>query len=67
MKKYRFFYHYYKQYNEMSVHFKGTCYRTKNVICNVPTETKWNKNMPKLVVQGFSRSIKVEENRIIIE
>lgn len=66
MKKYRFFYHYYKQYNEMSVHFRDNCYRTKNVICNVPSETKWNKTQPYLVMQGFASSIEEIEGSIII-
>ena len=34
-KKYRFFYHYYRQYKCMSVHFRGKCYKTDNVECNV--------------------------------
>jgi len=66
MKKYRFFYHYYKQYNEMSVHFRNKCYRTKNVVCNDNSETKWNKRQPMLVVQGFCKDIKIEDDKIII-
>ena len=65
-KKYRFFYHYYKQYKAMSVHFKGKCYKTDNIICNVPTETKWNKRQPNLVVQGFANDIKINDNNIVI-
>lgn len=66
MKKYRFFYHYYKQYNEMSVHFKGKCYRAKNVNCKVPSESKWNKGQPKLVMRGFATNIVVKDNVIDI-
>lgn len=66
IKKYRFFYHYYKQYNEMSVHFRGTCYRSKNVVCNVPTETKWNKTQPNLVMRGFASEITITEENITI-
>lgn len=62
MKKYRFYYHYYKQYNEMSVHFKGKCYRVGDVKCFVPTETKWNNRQPKLVIRGFCSNLKFEDN-----
>lgn len=69
MKKYRYFYHYYRQYKCMSVHFRGSCYKTSNVICNVPSETKWNKRQPNLVVQGWAHSIKFDDvnDSIIIE
>lgn len=65
-KKYRFFYHYYRQYNEMTVHFKKICYRTKNINCQVPTETKWNKNQPYLVVQGFCEKLEINEKKNLI-
>lgn len=65
-KKYRFYYHYYKQYKCMSVHFKNKCYKTKNVICNVPTETHWNKKQPNLIVRGFAEYITIEDDKIII-
>ena len=66
MKKYRFFYHYYKQYNEMSVHFRDKCYRTKNVICEVSSETHWNKTQPNLVMRGFATEIIEDNDKIII-
>lgn len=66
MKKYRFFYHYYKRYNELSVHFRGKCYRTKNVTCKAEVETKWNKIQPNLVMQGFTTGIIETEDRITI-
>lgn len=51
----------------MSVHFKGKCYRTKNIICKVPTETKWNKTQPTLTVRGFCSDIKIDiKNDLII-
>ena len=65
-KKYRFFYHYYRQYKCMSVHYRGKCYKTDNVICNVSSETKWNKTQPNLVIQGWASDIKVENNQITI-
>lgn len=65
-RKYRFFYHYYKQYNEMSVHFRGVCYRAKNVECFAKTETKWNKTQPNLIVRGFCSKIESTEDKIII-
>lgn len=67
MTKYRFFYHYYRQYKCMSVHFKGVCYKTNNVICNVPTNTKWNKTQPQLVIQGFASELEIKDQMIIIK
>lgn len=67
MKKYRFFYHYYKQYKCMSVHFRNTCYKVQNVVCEVPTETKWNKTQPNLIVRGWCNEIEVKDNLIIIK
>ena len=61
-KNYRFFYHYYKQYKCMSVHFRGTCYRAKNIICESPTETKWNKTQPHLTVRGWAKEIEINED-----
>lgn len=65
-KEYRFFYHYYKQRNGMSVHFKKQCYLTRHVICNVPCETKYNKTQPYLVMQGKAKQIEILSDRIII-
>jgi hypothetical protein len=59
-KKYRFFYHYYRQYNTMSIHFKDCCYKAKNVICEVPTETKWNDTQPNLIIRGFCKSVEIK-------
>jgi hypothetical protein len=51
----------------MSVHFKGVCYKTNNVICNVDSETKWNKKQPNLVIQGWAESVNINDNKITIE
>lgn len=57
MKKYRFFYHYYKQKKAMSIHFKGTCSVIDNIVCKVHCETKWKKTQPQLVMQGFAEDV----------
>ena len=67
MKKYRFFFHYYKQKGMMSVHFKKKCFIAKNVVCTAPCTTKWNKTQPMLVMQGFAREIIVDKNTIYIK
>lgn len=46
----------------MSVHFRGTCYRAKNIICESPTETKWNKTQPHLTVRGWAKEIEINED-----
>ena len=62
MKKYRFFFHYYKRYKCMSIHYKGTCLRANDIVCNVPIETKWNKTQPNLVMRGFAESVEIKNN-----
>jgi hypothetical protein len=66
MKKYRFFYHYYRQYKCMSVHFRGKCYKVDDIECRVGCETKWNKTQPNLVLRGWASEVIIEDNRAII-
>lgn len=66
MKKYSFFYHYYKQKKMMSVHFRGTCHVTPNVVCEVPCETKWSKRQPNLVMKGKAKEIIIDIDKITI-
>lgn len=66
-RKYRFFFHYRRSVNGMTVHFKNKCYPCKNVICNVPVETKWNQQQPRLVMQGFATELIFNENTIIVQ
>ena len=63
----RFFYHYRRATNGMTVHFKKQCLLCKDVICLVPTETKWNKTQPMLVVQGFASSVRMDGETAIVE
>jgi len=65
-KKYRFFYHYFKQKKKMSLHFKKQCIIVDNIICKVPCETKWNKIQPYLVMQGYATNVIIENNIAII-
>lgn len=65
--KYRFFYHYRKCDGRMSVHFRNTCMPCQDVKCMVPCETKRNKRQPFLVMQGFCKSVKVEDGVAVIE
>lgn len=65
-KKYRFFYHYYKQKKKMSVHFRGVCTAVDDVVCVVPCGTKWNKIQPFLVMQGFAKSVVVKSGKAYI-
>ena len=57
MKKYRFFYHFYKQKGKMSIHFRNTCSVVNDIQCQVPCETKWKKTQPRLVMQGFAKNV----------
>lgn len=65
-KKYRFFYHFFKQKGKMSVHFKKSCTVVDDVICNVPCETKWKPTQPRLIMQGFAQDVKFVKNKAYI-
>ena len=65
-KKYRFFYHYFRQKNCISVHFRNKCTQCKDVICYAETETKWNKTQPQLVIRGYASNIELIDNIIYI-
>jgi hypothetical protein len=60
MKSYRFFYHYYKAKQKMTVHFRGKCHTVKHVRCLVPCETKWNPTQPNIVMQGFAHDVTID-------
>lgn len=66
-KKYRFFYHYNKKNNKITVHFRNTCYIAKNIVCNTSVNSKWNKVQPRLVMQGWCNNISVQDDSITIE
>lgn len=66
-KKYRFFYHYYKQKNKMSIHFRNSCNVVDDIICEVPCETKWKNSQPRLVMQGFCKEVIIIENKAYIQ
>ena len=50
----------------MSLHIDKTCYKIKNIECQVPCETKWNKTMPNLVMKGKAKEIKFHKDKIVI-
>lgn len=66
MKQYRFFYHFYKQKGKMSIHFRNSCTVVKDVVCNVPCETKWKNTQPRLVMQGFAQQVTIENDVAIV-
>lgn len=66
-RKYRFFYHYFKQKKKMSVHFKGQCHVVNDIQCNVPCETKWNTTQPNLIMRGFAKELIIENGIAVIK
>lgn len=60
MKHYRFFYHYNKHQQKMTVHFRGTCHIVKDVQCRVPCETKWSLTQPYLVMRGHAHTVTID-------
>ncbi len=65
-KKYRVFYHYNKQHNKMSVHFRNRCYIVDNIGCFVDMFTKWNKTQPHLVMQGWAEKVIISSDKTAI-
>jgi hypothetical protein len=63
----RFFYHYNKHNRGMTLHYKGKCIPTTNIVCMVPCETKWNKNQPHLVMRGWANGVDILKNEIIVK
>lgn len=66
MKPRRFFFHFRKQTGEMTLHWNKQCIPIKDIVCNVPVETKWNKQQPRIVLQGWATSVEVENKKAII-
>jgi hypothetical protein len=66
MKKRRFFFHFRKSTGELTLHWQKQCIPIKDVVCNVPLETKWNKQQPRVVLQGFAEKIEIIENKAFI-
>lgn len=62
---YRFFYHYNKKEKKMSVHFNKQCFIAKHIKCDLPTESKYNKSQPNLVMQGFATSVYKDKKDVI--
>jgi hypothetical protein len=61
-KTYRFFYHYFKQKDMWSVHFKNQCLVVEDIKCQIPCESKKNKRQPRRVMQGFATDVKIKNN-----
>lgn len=58
-KQHRFFFHYNKPKNLMTVHYRGECYTVKHIKCGVPVETKWNTTQPRIVMRGWCNGIQI--------
>lgn len=64
----RFFFHYNKPLSikrgkpTISLHFDKKCHFVDNIVCNVPTEGKINKNQPKFVIRGKAANIVIVDD-----
>jgi len=63
----RFFFHYRKQTRELTLHWNKQCISVRDIVCNVPVETKWNKRQPLVVLQGWATSVIVENKIAVIK
>lgn len=50
----------------MSVHFRNTCTRVDDIICNVPCNTKWSKTQPHLRMEGFAEKVEIIDGKAYI-
>ncbi len=66
-KVYRFFYHFNKHTRKLTVHYRGKCIPCNDVMCFVPTDSKWNKTQPFLVMQGYAKQVIVKNDKVWIE
>lgn len=66
MKTYRYFYHYNRQHDKWSVHFKGKCHIVDEFECLVPNEGHTQKQQPKRIVRGFAKEVIIDNNKAII-
>jgi len=66
MKKRRFFFHFRKSTGEMTLHWNKQCIPVGNIQCNVPVETKWNNQQPRVVLQGWATNVTINDNTAII-
>lgn len=55
--KHRFFYHYFRQKDMMTIHFDNVCYLVNDVVCQVSCETKWSVRQPRLRMVGWATRI----------
>jgi hypothetical protein len=62
MKKYRFYFHWRKCHDRMSVHYRGQCLDAKDVVCKAKCSSKHNKRQPRLVMQGWASKVKVVDD-----
>ena len=64
MKKYRFWFHYYKPKDNWSLHYRDKCYYGLDHIVtdNVSIETHSRKSQPRKIVRGFAKEVKIQDN-----
>lgn len=43
----------------MSVHFRGTCTKVKDIQCNVPCNTKYSNTQPYLRMEGKASNVEI--------
>ena len=55
--KYRFFYHYFKQKDKWSVHFRGRCYVVDDLECQVPAEGHKQSRQPRRIIRGYAKTV----------
>jgi hypothetical protein len=57
-KVWRFFFHYYKQKDMWSVHFRGACAVVDNITCLVPCEGHKQSHQPRRIMRGYAGEVR---------
>tara|TARA_B100000035_G_scaffold315197_1_gene334378 strand:+ start:2009 stop:2257 length:249 start_codon:yes stop_codon:yes gene_type:complete len=58
----RFFYHYNKHQQRMTVHWRGSCLLVDEIVCHTAAETKTSDTQPKYVLQGWATMVNLESD-----
>jgi hypothetical protein len=56
--RWRFFFHYYKQKDMWSVHFRGSCAVVDEITCLVPCQGHKQARQPRRIMRGFAKEVR---------
>lgn len=57
-RRYKFFFHYNKQKDAITIHYRGKCHSAIKLTCYTNCFSKFNKRQPRLVMWGYADTLK---------